>query len=144
MIVAQTVDQHTSRFIPTTEPSLFSGMAISRTGQRVTSTAGSPTILGILQADLPAPVASPQTNGVILNQSRMGTLATNGRLAIRVQSGQFAAIPLAGSFGIQNGEAVGVGVGATIAATTINGNTLIVDEKVFGADGVGYILVYFN
>jgi hypothetical protein len=144
MIVAQTVDQHTSKFIPTSEPALFAGMAITRSGQRVTSTAGNPTVLGILQADLPTFISSPQTVGPIFNQSRMGTLATNGRLAIRVAAGQFASLSNGGIFGLLNGEAVLIGFLGALAATTINGNSLIIDEKVMGADGVGYILVYFN
>ena len=145
MIVAQLVQARISRTIPNSAPNLFAGQALSRANSPVTSTAGSPTVLGILEADLPAKVPSPQTNGVIFNSQRTVSVATNGRLAIRTaDAAAFAALAPGASFGLVAGQAVAVGVASAIAATTINGGLLVVDEKIMGADGIGYILVFFN
>jgi hypothetical protein len=142
MIIAQVVNTVTSKFIPTTSPALLQGAAVTRTGALVTSTAGAATTLGIAQCDMPAFITGPQTNGIQYNQSRMLPIATEGRLAIRVQAGQFSGITAGASFGIVNGEAVVVGVSSTVAAVTLSGANMVVDEKVIGADGVGYILVF--
>jgi hypothetical protein len=142
MIVAQVVNTLTNKFIPITAPALLQGAAVTRTGALVTSTAGAATMLGIAQCDMPAYIAGPQVNGIQYNQSRMLPIAVEGRLAIRVQTGQFAGITVGASFGLVNGEAVVVGVSSTVAAVTLNGASMVVDEKVIGADGVGYILVF--
>ncbi len=142
MIVAQVVKTLTSKFIPTTSLAIPQGAAVTRTGALVTSTAGAATMLGIAQCDMPAFIAGPQINGLQYNQSRMLPIATEGRLAIRVQAGQFAGITVGGPFGLVNGEAVIVGTSSTVAAVTLNGANMVVDEKVIGADGVGYILVF--
>lgn len=145
MIVAQLVQARVSRAIPNTAPNLLAGQALSRANEPVTSTTGSPTVLGILEADLPAYVPSPQTNGIIYNSPRTVSVATNGRLAIRTADATaFAALTPGASFGLVVGQAVAVGVSSAIAATTINGSLLVVDEKIMGADGAGYILVFFN
>ena len=47
MIVAQLVQARISRTIPNSAPNLFAGQALSRANSPVTSTAGSPTVLGI-------------------------------------------------------------------------------------------------
>jgi hypothetical protein len=142
MIVAQVVESLTSKFIPRTAPTLLQGVAVTRTGALVTSTAGAATMLGIAQCDMPVYVASPQTNGIQYNQSRMLPIAIEGRLAIRVQSGQFAGITVGAGFGLVNGEAVVIGVSSTVAATSLSGANMVVDEKILGAAGTGYILVY--
>lgn len=145
MQVAQLVNSSTSRYIPTTAPAIFAGQAISRANVPVNSQAGGSTTLGIAQADLPAFTTGPQTDGIRYNQPRTLNIATNGRLAIRVAAiAQFTALPLGGNFGLINGDAVAVGVGGTIAAVTLNGDLLVIDEKIVGVDGFGYILVYFN
>jgi hypothetical protein len=142
MIIAQVVNTLTSKFIPTTSPALLQGTAVTRTGALVTSTAGAATMLGIAQCDMPAFITGPQTNGIQYNQSRMLPIALEGRLALRVQAGQWAGITAGASFGLVNGEAVVVGVSSTVAAVTLSGANMVVDEKVIGADGVGYILVF--
>lgn len=142
MIIAQVVNTLTSKFIPTTSPALLQGTAVTRTGALVTSTAGAATMLGIAQCDMPAFITGPQTNGIQYNQSRMLPIALEGRLALRVQAGQWAGITAGAFFGLVNGEAVVVGVSSTVAAVTLSGASMVVDEKVIGADGVGYILVF--
>jgi hypothetical protein len=142
MIVAQLVNDVTSRSIPVSAPALFAGQALSRTNALVTSTAGAPTVLGILQADLPAHITGPQVNGIIFNQPRTVAVALSGRLAIRVATG--AVLTEGSSFGLLNGDAVAVGTSSTVAATTISGDTLTVDAVVQGADGFKYILVFFT
>lgn len=144
MIIGQLVQATTSRYIPTTATAIFAGQALTRANTAVTSTAGAPTTLGIAQADLPAFQTGPQANGIYFNGNRTLNVATTGRLAIRVAAGQFAGLAVGTGFGISAGDAVVIGVASTVAATTINGDLLIVDEKVMGADGIGYILVFFN
>lgn len=144
MIVAQLVQATTSRFIPTTAPAIFAGQAITRANLPLATSNGGGSILGIVQADLPAYIAAPQTNGVTCNGPRTVNVATNGRLAIRVATAvQASLIAVGGNFGILNGDAVAAAT-VGVAAVTINGDLLIVDEKVIGADGFTYILVYFN
>ena len=144
MLVVQLVQFTTSRSIPVTAPAIFAGQAITRANLPLSNSNGGGTILGIVQADLPAFIATPQTNGIIYNNPRTVNVATNGRLAIRTVAGQGPAITAGGNFGILNGEAVAVGFGSTTPALTINGSSLVVDEKVIGPDGVTYLLVYFN
>jgi hypothetical protein len=141
MIVAQVVESRTTRLIPNAQ-SILAGQAVTRTGALVTSNAGAAVALGIAEHDLPAFVSNPQTNGVIYNAPRTLTVATEGRLAIRVGAGQFTPIAPGAPISLFNGEAVQLGAGGTAAATTLSGTALIADEKVMGADGVGYVLVY--
>lgn len=143
MIVAQLVQATTSRFIPTTAPAIFAGQAITRANIPLTSSNGGGGILGIVQADLPAFISAPQANGVTHNSPRTVSVATNGRLAIRVLAGQAPGIAVGGNFGILNGDAVATAT-VGVAAVTLNGDLLVVDEKVVGADGFTYILVFFN
>lgn len=142
MIVAQIVDTVRSLYIPKTSPTLLAGQALTRTGALVTSTAGAQTMLGVLQADMFAFSAAPNISSVVYNQSRMAAVAVAGRLAIRVQSGQFAGLSAGAGFGLIAGEEVVIGVGSTVAATTLNGALLVVDDKIIGADGAGYIRVH--
>jgi hypothetical protein len=141
MIVAQVVESRTTRVIPNAQ-AILAGQAVTRTGATVTSNAGAPVALGIAEHDLPAFVPGPQVNAVTYNHPRTLTVATEGRLAIRVGSGQFTSIAPGAPISLFNGEAVQVGAGGTAAATTLSGTALIVDEKLMGADGVGYVLVY--
>lgn len=143
MIVAQLVQATTSRFIPTTAPAIFAGQAITRTNNLLTNSNGGGSILGIVQADLPAFISAPQANGVVYNSPRTVTVATNGRLAIRVLPGQAPGISVGGNFGILNGDACATAA-VGLAAVTLNGDLLFADEKVVGADGFTYILVFFN
>jgi hypothetical protein len=143
MIVAQLVQTTTSRNIPQTSPAIFAGQAITRANTLLSNSNGGGSILGIVQSDLPAFVATPQANGIIFNSPRTVNVATNGRLAIRVLAGQGPSISVGGNFGILSGDACATGtVGAP--AVTLNGDLLIVDEKVIGADGFTYLLVFFN
>jgi hypothetical protein len=144
MIVAQLVNSTTSRSIPTTSPAIFAGQCISRANLPINNSAiAGNSILGVVQSDLPAFVAGPQLNSIQYNAPRTVNVATNGRLALRVAAGQFSAIAVGGSIGIFNGDVVTSGFVGT-PAVTINGDLLVVDEKVMGADGFGYVLVYFN
>jgi hypothetical protein len=145
MIVAQLVQATTSRSIPNSAPAILAGQAIARTNLPV-SNSNTVSVLGIAQADLPAFVAAPQVNGVTFNSSRTLNVATNGRLAIRCNSlAQFNSIGVGQGFQFINGDAYVLGsTGASQPAVSLNGDSLIVDEKVVGADGVGYLLVFFN
>jgi hypothetical protein len=142
MIVAQLVQNVYSRYIPTSAPALFAGQVLTRGNLPVTSTSGAQAALGVLQADVPAFITTPQVNGLVYNNPRTAAVATNGRLAIKVATGQV--LTAGSSFGLFNGEAVVVGTGGTVAATTIANDVLVVDEVVRGADGFNYILVFFN
>lgn len=143
MIVAQLVQATTSRFIPTTAPAIFAGQAITRANTLLANSNGGGSILGIVQADVPAFISTPQVNGLVYNSPRTVNVATNGRLAIRVAAGQAALIPVGANFGILGGDACATAT-VGVPAVTLNGDLLIVDEKVIGADGFTYILVFFN
>lgn len=145
MIVAQLVQATTSRYIPTSSPAILAGQAISRANQPVANS-NVTSVLGIAQADLPAFIAAPQVNGITFNSSRTINVATNGRLAIRCNSlAQYNSIAVGQGFQFINGDAyVLSSTGSVQPAITLNGDILIVDEKVMGADGVGYLLVFFN
>jgi hypothetical protein len=144
MIVAQLVNSTTSRPIPINAPAIFAGQCISRANLPIANSAlPGNSILGVVQSDLPVFVAGPQPNSIQYNAPRTVNVATNGRLALRVYAGQFSSIAVGGNIGIYFGDVVTSGfVGAP--AVTLNGDLLVVDEKVMGADGFGYVLVYFN
>ena len=139
MIVAQNVQGILSRTIPDSAPAMFAGQAIARTNLQASGTAG---VLGILQTDLPAKVVGPQTYNLVFNSPRTVAVATTGRLAIRVASqAAFAALSAGGSFGVLNGDATTVALAGGTAAATLQGDLLVIDEKIPGADGFGYIMV---
>jgi hypothetical protein len=138
MIVAQDIQHVTTKVIPTTTPAILAGMAINRDGTIHTSTATGTGYLGLALADLSAATTGLSTSCACPPDNRVLALATGGRLAVLADNAAFAALTVGGTFAITAGKAV---AGAT--AKTINGNSLVIDEKVTSSEGK-YILVYMN
>ena len=157
MLVAQDVQSVASIFIPPSantsglnnnsgiSATISAGLAVTLAGIPYTSVPGNTGFIGILQNDVPPLVQSAQLNSAQFNQQRTTPVATQGRLAIRVFQAFENSLPLGAPIAIYQGEALSIGGGGTtIAATTVNGATIIVLERVLASDGRLYVITHLN